>query len=323
MFWCLLLKNPWLNLSITYFYPWNWSCSFHHMKIRTFWKPTKTSLNRSNTSFSWTHESLQYESHSPFQCFWLNLAVKYQFVPWCLFYSIQQIIIILLIINSQSRPWIDIEVFLICFPVSILKMSVIGLSLLVMVLTSDFYFEMSNHISTTSADCQLIRMYHGINGYEMSFPLHQKWPTESFKRFTTINDGFHYEICKTNEQKANTRGIHLFYGTRILPISIEINAELISREINRTKSGHSPDKMTVSQMKKLPISFGVFESTGNQIDLISQSFNDIKEIQICVLFDFVWIGTGSFLRSELNLKCKISTWLLKYTVRWIEAQADI
>ena len=148
------------------------------------------------------------------------------------------------------------------------------------------------------------------NGYEMSFPLHQQWPTESFERFTLMYDGiieFHFELCKTNEQNANTRDAHLFYGTRILPDSIENNRWI---QINRKEIGHKPD---TSQMKKRPICIGVFESTGNQIDWISQfsQFQQYLNILRCV-----WIGTGSFLRSELNWKCKLSTWLLKYTVRW-------
>ena len=73
------------------------------------------------------------------------------------------------------------------------------------------------------------------NGYEMSFPLHQQWPTESFERFTLIYDGiieFHFELCKTSEQNANTRDVHLFYGTRILPDFIENNRWI---QINRTR----------------------------------------------------------------------------------------
>ena len=116
---------------------------------------------------------------------------------------------------------------------------------------------------------------------------------------------FHFELCKTNEQNANTRDAHLFYGTRILPDSIENNRWI---QINRKEIGHKPD---TSQMKKRPICIGVF--SGNQIDWISQfsQFQQYLNILRCV-----WIGTGSFLRSELNWKCKLSTWLLRYTVRW-------
>ena len=143
----------------------------------------------------------------------------------------------------------------------------------------------------------------------MSFPLHQQWPTESFERFTLIYDDinqFHCELCKTNEQNANTRDIHLFYGTRILPDFIEFNRWI---QIN----DHISDRNRNIQMKKRPICIGVFESTGNQIDWVSQfsQFQQYLNILRCV-----WIGTGSFLRSELNWKCKLSTWLLKYTVRW-------
>ena len=118
---------------------------------------------------------------------------------------------------------------------------------------------------------------------------------------------FHFELCKTSEQNANTRDVHLFYGTRILPDFIENNRWI---QINRAETGHKPD---TSQMKKRPICIGVFESAGNQIDWVSQfsQFQQYLNILRCV-----WNGTGSFLRSELNWKCKLSTWLLKYTVRW-------
>ena len=93
--------------------------------------------------------------------------------------------------------------------------------------------------------------------------------------------------------------------SRFLPDSIENNRWI---QINRKEIGHKPD---TSQMKKRPICIGVF--SGNQIDWISQfsQFQQYLNILRCV-----WIGTGSFLRSELNWKCKLSTWLLKYTVRW-------
>ena len=73
-----------------------------------------------------------------------------------------------------------------------------------------------------------------------------------------------FELCKTNEQNANTRDEHLFYGTRILPDFIENNRWI---QINRAETGQKPD---TSQMKKRPICIGVFESAGNQIDWVSQ-----------------------------------------------------